>query len=147
MGSSTLVTSASCSFAEISPTIALYDDKLLADEDSGKISPDDRNLNPDHILDTKTGVCEHYAVLMAAMLRSQGIPCKVISGNVYQTKTGWGKHAWVAVRPDTKGLDMTRLGAGHEPDGWIRLDPTWGGTPSGRADAAIDKNHKTEYTY
>ena len=125
-----------------------YDYKLITDEHSGKVSPHDRNLNPDHILDTKTGVCQHYAVLIAAMLRSQGIPCKVISGWAYSDKE-WASHVWVSVSPDTKGLDMQRLGAGHDEDGWIRLDPTWastGGT-SGRAAAAIDKNYETRYAY
>lgn len=116
----------------------------------------------DHILDAKIGVCNHYAILMAGMLRSQGIPCKVVWGDVYttvwkdeyatvwddaHTTTDWSGHVWVSVSPDTKGLDMTRLGAGHDDDGWIRLDPTWGGTSSGRAKAAVDKNHRTEYAY
>lgn len=100
----------------------------------------------DDILDSKTGICVNYAELMAGMLRSQGVPCKVISGKVYSNGK-WANHAWVAISPDTKGLDIQRLGAGHELDGWIRLDPTWGGTSSGRAKAAIDKNHKTTYTY
>ena len=101
----------------------------------------------DDILDSKTGICVNYAALMAGMLRSQGVPCKVIKGQVYKPETGWCDHAWVSVSPDTKGLDMQRLGAGHDEDGWIRLDPTWGGTASSRADAAVDKNHKSEYAY
>lgn len=123
-----------------------FDYKLVANEKGGNVSVYDRNLDPDHILDTKTGVCTHYAVLMAAMLRSQGIPCKAISGRVYNGKE-WAGHAWVSVSPDTKGLNMSNLGAGHEPDGWIRLDPTWGGAASGRAAASVDKNHKSEYAY
>ena len=137
-----------------------YDDKLYNDEQKmpSAQAPLLRNYNLDDILTSQKGVCEHYAVLMAGMLRSQGIPCKVVVGGVYtgdtskistgyEDKPGWAAHAWVAVSPDTKGLDMQRLGAGHEPDGWIRLDPTWGKTASGRAQAAIDKNHQSEYAY
>lgn len=105
-----------------------------------------RDYSLDNILDSKTGVCEHYAVLMAGMLRSQGIPCKVVCGKAYNGKE-WVGHAWVSVSPDTKGLDMQRLGGGHDEDGWIRLDPTWGNSASSRAAAAVDKNHKTDYVY
>lgn len=118
--------------------------------------PSSSDLEPDNILTSRKGVCQHYAILMAAMLRSLGIPCKVVSGDVYtgerikgynDDNPGWMGHAWVSVSPDTKGLDMTRLGAGHDEDGWIRLDPTWGNNPTSRAKAAIDKNHKSDYAY
>ncbi|MGN0302396.1 MAG: transglutaminase family protein [Anaerotardibacter sp.] len=46
--------------------------------------------NPDSTIASKTGVCFDYASLTAAMLRSQGIPCKIVTGyvsnNIY--------HAW-----------------------------------------------------
>ena len=123
-----------------------YDYKRYNDILNGKGSVKDSDFDLDHILDTKTGICHHYATLMAGMLRSQGIPCKVIYGSVYRDgECAW--HAWVSVSPDTKGLDMTRLGAGHDENGWIRLEPTWGGMVAGRADAAVDKNHKTDYAY
>lgn len=52
--------------------------------------------NPDSTLSSKTGVCFDYASLAAAMLRSQGIPCKIITGyvsnNIY--------HAWNMVYID-----------------------------------------------
>lgn len=126
-----------------------YDYKRYNDILNGKGSVKDSDFDLDHILDTKTGICHHYATLMAGMLRSQGIPCKVVYGEAYQTQKGWGEHAWVSVSPDTDGLNMSQLGAGHDEDGWIRLDPTWastGGT-SGRAKAAVDKNHRAEYAY
>ena len=46
----------------------------------------------DTILDTKTGICFDYASLMTGMLRSQGVPCKLVigyAGTVY--------HAWISV--------------------------------------------------
>lgn len=108
----------------------------------------------DDILTSKSGVCEDFATLMAGMLRSLGIPCKYVGGDVYTgnivegySDDGWAPHGWVAVSPDIEGLNMSALGAGHEADGWIRLDPTWGSTAEGRAAAAVDKNHTADRCY
>ncbi len=38
--------------------------------------------DPDETLSTKKGICYDYAALAAAMLRSQGIPTKLITGYV-----------------------------------------------------------------
>lgn len=110
------------------------------------IPMDEQDLNPDHILESKSGVCVHYATLMAAMLRSLDIPCKAVHG---YAGTGGSRegHAWVVIRPDVEGLDKVRLGAGTDPSGWIRLDPTWGRTNSGRTNAANDSNYETDFYY
>lgn len=111
-------------------------------------------LKLDGILNSKSGVCEDYATLMVGMLRSLGIPCKYAGGRVYTgeivkyySDDGWAPHGWVAVSPDVEGLNLKALGAGHEEDGWIRLDPTWGKTSSGRTKAAVDDNHKANTWY
>ena len=97
----------------------------------------DRDLNPDHILASGKGVCEHYAVLMTAMLRSIGIPCKCANGNV-NFDGEWNNHAWVVVKPETGTLNIPGMGKDYarsdlnedgnsvpaNPTGWIRLDPT-----------------------
>lgn len=60
----------------------------------------------DAVLAAKRGICFDYAALMAAMLRSQGIPCKLLVGDA-----GAVYHAWVSVYlPET---------------GWKRYDPTF----------------------
>lgn len=123
----------------------------------------DDNLGTDRILAAKSGVCQHYATLMTAMLRSLGVECKYVSGTVYENGTqSWsGEHAWVAVKPKTGELDMAALGAGKDQDrslagadgikstdtGWIRLDPTWGGTASGRANASVDNTYWANNRY
>lgn len=48
------------------------------------------------VLETKEGVCRDHAVLMAALLRSVGIPAKLVSGMVYQDGAFY-YHAWVEV--------------------------------------------------
>lgn len=156
-------------FEYVSKTIsydkALYNSekaRVKAGESQYSVSAE-RDLNPDSILENKKGVCEHYTALMAAMLRSQGIPCKVCIGSAYTGKSdndGWGAHAWVAVKPGTGTLNMKALGAGKDfkpaelgevvnsvPTGWIRLDPTWGHTSSGRAKAANDSSYSPDYCY
>ncbi len=149
-------------------------EKIIADtiaKRTGEKGPSDPLLEERQTLSetmsSKKGICDDYANLMAAMLRSIGIPCKVCVGPVYTGRIiknysddGWEAHAWVAVKPETGTLDMKALGAGKDfepvetgvivnsiPTGWIRLDPTWGSTSQGRADAAIDKNHITSECY
>lgn len=66
-----------------------YDTQLAATVKSGYV-PD-----PDSVLAKRSGICYDYASLMAAMVRSQGIPARLVVGyaadNIY--------HAW------NEGLD------------------------------------------
>ena len=72
----------------------------------------------DEILANKAGICVDYATLMAAMLRSQGIPAMVVAGSVERDgKVLYPSHAWVRVY----------LRDADEP-GWIVVDPTHGAT-------------------
>lgn len=101
----------------------------LAAEEAGEnmvIVVGQRDFNLDHILTSGKALCDQYAILAAGMLRSLGLPCKVVDGSL-KISGGWQGHAWIAVRPETGELDMAALGAGMEPDGeWVRLDPTNG---------------------
>lgn len=92
-----------------------------------------RTLDPDYALDyydldkiftSKSGVCTHYAVLTVGMLRSVGIPCRAVGGEVHINGKQSG-HAWIEISPDVKGLNKTALKAGAGRDGWTRLDPTF----------------------
>ncbi len=127
--------------SEINPMIDLFQDGAR------------EHLALDDILTTKSGVCEDKATLMVGMLRSLGIPCKYVSGNVYSGKIikgyndnnpGWMGHAWVAISPDVEGLNLSALGAGHETDGWIRLDPT---NAHNKTLTANDKNYTADSAY
>lgn len=113
---------------------------LIPPEDTDEV----KDLDLDKILTSKSGVCRHYAALMTGMLRSVGVPCKYVHGEMYTGEVlkgynddhpGWVGHAWVAVNPRTGTLNTSALGAGQdysdpaigqvsEPTGWIRLDPT-----------------------
>ncbi len=103
-----------------------YDKQKAATVTSGYI-PD-----PDKVLAAKTGICFDYASLTAAMLRSQGVPTRLITGyaspNIY--------HAWNEVYvPNT---------------GWIAVEIMLDGTGFKRIDAtfyasAANKQSFAEY--
>ena len=99
----------------------------------------------DEVLEAKKGICFDYASLMSAMLRSQGVPVKLVVG---YTSTGI-YHAWINVW--------------SEEDGWVEgiiyfdgkiwklMDPTF--ASSGKQSAAIMKyigngaNYKEKFLY
>lgn len=72
----------------------------------------------DAILAAGTGICFDYAALMAGMLRSQGVPCKLVVGYVPS-----GCHAWLSVySPETGWIENTVYFDGKT---WQRMDPTF----------------------
>lgn len=73
----------------------------------------------DFLLTRKTGYCEHYATAMVVMLRSVGIPARLVTGFLatewnefggYYTVRQRDAHAWVEVY--------------FPQSGWITMDPT-----------------------
>lgn len=80
--------------------------------------------NPDSTLASGKGVCFDYASLGAAMLRSLGIPTKIITGYV---SPGDLYHAWIMVYADGSWQ------AGEfsvNPDVWSRVDLTFAASDS-----------------
>ncbi len=72
----------------------------------------------DSVLEEKKGICFDYAALMTGMLRSQGIPCKMVFGY-----TGGAYHAWISVWTENTGwVDGVIFFDGIA---WQRLDPTF----------------------
>lgn len=72
----------------------------------------------DSVLASKKGICFDYAALMAGMLRSQGVPCKLVVG--YAGKT---YHAWINVWTEETGwVDGVIFFDGTT---WQRMDPTF----------------------
>jgi transglutaminase-like putative cysteine protease len=62
------------------------------------------------VLDIRRGVCQDFAHLMIACLRSRGLPARYVSGYVRSLVGSAASHAWVAVYTP--------------PFGWLELDPT-----------------------
>lgn len=61
----------------------------------------------DEVLQKEKGICLDFAALMTAMLRSQGVPCKLAVGDA-----GTAYHAWTEVWDENSGA-------------WVRYDPTF----------------------
>jgi transglutaminase-like putative cysteine protease len=72
----------------------------------------------DETLSTGKGICFDYAALMTAMLRSQGIPCKMAVG--YSNEV---KHSWVDVFIEGSGWIDHAIEL--DSDEWKLLDPTF----------------------
>ncbi len=89
-----------------------YDDKLAAAVPAGYL-PD-----VEKVLETKKGICFDYAALMAAMLRLEGIPSKLVvgyAGSIY--------HAWINVYiKDVGWIDQVIYFDGEK---WSLMDPTF----------------------
>lgn len=100
--------------------------------------------NVDAVLKAKKGICFDYASIMATMLRSQNIPCKLVvgyTGNVY--------HAWINVyTPESGWIDGMIFFDGKK---WQLMDPTF--ASSGKKSESIMKyigdssNYTAKYAY
>ena len=98
----------------------------------------------DSVLASKKGICFDYAALMTGMLRSQGVPCKLVVGYA-----GTAYHAWVSVWTEETGwVDGVIFFDGTN---WQRMDPTF--ASSGNGDEAIlqyigdGSNYTVKYLY
>ncbi|MBR0473942.1 MAG: transglutaminase domain-containing protein [Erysipelotrichaceae bacterium] len=82
---------------------------------------------PDDTFSTGKGICFDYASLTAAMLRSQGVPCKLITGKVAPDDLN---HAWNMFYTEETGWITVKFEASG--DSWNRLDLTFsvGGSSS-----------------
>ena len=98
----------------------------------------------DTIMETQKGICFDYAALMTGMLRSQGVPCKMVfgyAGNAY--------HAWISVWSDDEGwVDGAIFFDGTT---WHRLDPTFASSAD-KSDAIMQyigdgSNYTEKYFY
>ena len=88
-------------------------DKALAETVQSGYVPD-----VDAVLAKGKGICFDYAAVMAAMLRSQGIPTKLVIGYA-----GTAYHAWIDVYSEEEGwLDSYIFFDGQT---WKLMDPTF----------------------
>lgn len=93
----------------------------------------------DTVLETKKGICFDYAALMAGMLRSQGIPCKLVVGYA-----GTAYHAWISVWSEETGwVDGAIYFDGAA---WHRMDPTYASSGKQSADIMAYIGNGANYT-
>ncbi len=96
-------------------------DNISYDYDKAKTPPTNYVTDLDEIMDSGKGICLDYAALMAAMLRSRGIPTRLEVGyarDVY--------HAWISVYVDEMGWLNGIIS--FDGSSWTLVDPTFGAT-------------------
>lgn len=104
-----------------------YDRQLAATVQSGYLPV------LDNVLAAKKGICFDYASLMTGMLRSLGVPCKLVVG--YAGTTNPAYHAWISVWTEETGwIDNAIYFDGST---WHRMDPTF--ASSGKSSSSILK--------
>lgn len=94
----------------------------------------------DNIYNIKMGICFDYASMMVAMLRSQGVPSKMIHGYI---KDG-SYHAWINVYTAEAGWVEAVIY--FNGDSWKLMDPTFAST-GGNSRSTLDYiNNPANYT-
>lgn len=110
-----------------------YDKALAATVESGYLP------ELDLVLEKKTGICFDYAALLTGMLRSQGIPAKLVvgyAGTVY--------HAWISVWSESTGwVDGVIFFDGTT---WKRMDPTFASSAGSSKEILAYIGDGTNYT-
>lgn len=95
-----------------------YDKELASTVQSGYLP------ELDAVLAKGTGICFDYAALMTAMLRAEGVPCKLVVGYA-----GSAYHAWISVwSAETGWVDGVIFFNGSA---WQRMDPTFASSADG----------------
>lgn len=98
----------------------------------------------DTVLAKKKGICFDYAAVMTAMLRSQGVPTKMVFGY-----TGSVYHAWINTYSEETGWVTASIYFNGKE--WKLMDPTFAST--GKSSAEIMKyigageNYSAKYLY
>ena len=113
-------------------------DNITYDYDKARTVKSGYLPNIDNTLKEKKGICFDYASLMAAMLRAQDVPTKLVigyTGNVY--------HAWISVYTKQQGwIDNVIYFDGST---WKFMDPTF--AASGKGDPSITEYINTPTNY
>lgn len=112
-----LVSSATCDLEAVAMIYDFVINNVTYDHDEASNVESSYLPDVDEVLSTGKGICFDYAALMAAMLRSQGIPTRL--------EIGYAKdayHAWVSVYTEDQGW----IGGIIQFDGtkWTLMDPT-----------------------
>lgn len=115
-----------------------YDKKLASTVTSSYIP------NLINLINKKSGICFDYATLTVAMLRSVGIPAKLVfgyAGNTY--------HAWIEVYSKLDGKINNNFII--KSNSWNRLDPTFDSNSKGNSSIikyiGNGKNYLPKYYY
>lgn len=98
--------------------------------------------DPDETLSSRKGICYDYASLTAAMLRSLGIPCQLITGYVGEESL---YHAWNRIYIQDQGWLTVEIKVTGML--WKRVDTTFAATGTAADQLEDDSLYTTRYTY
>ena len=125
---------------------AIYDFVITFTYDAEKAATVQSGYLPvvDSVLSAKKGICFDYAAVMTAMLRSQGIPTKLMVGYA-----GTTYHAWISVY--TKETGWIENFIQFDGKNWSRMDPTFDSSSKGSDSAkqfiGDGKNYTVKFQY
>lgn len=93
----------------------------------------------DEILSSKKGICFDYSAVMVSMLRSQGVPTKLVVGYA-----GSSYHAWVSVYSEDSGwVEAVIFFNGTD---WKLMDPTFASTGNSSSSILSYINNTSNYS-
>ncbi|MCG8585887.1 MAG: DUF3488 and transglutaminase-like domain-containing protein, partial [Pirellulales bacterium] len=116
------------------------------------------NVDPteDFMTRNPMGHCEYFASALTLMLRSQGIPARMVTGfrggefnptGGYWTVNQDRAHAWVEAYLEPHQIEPDEMNEfARKSGGWLRLDPTPGGVDSLRYSAGASWWSRTRST-
>lgn len=136
---------AKASADEVALVAAVYEyvkKNIKYDYEFAKNAPKGYISEPDKTLTSKKGICVDYAALVAAMLRSQGIPAKMITGYVSPDDL---YHAWNMIYLEGTGWITVEIKASANQ--WQRVDLTFAATGADASFAGDGTNYLDRYVY
>ena len=103
----------------------------------------------DNVLAAQKGICFDYAAVMAGMLRSLEVPCKLVTGYVPLGNGQTGYHAWISVWSGENGWVEGAIY--FDGTTWQRMDPTFASSAN-RSESIMQyigdgSNYSVKYVY
>lgn len=134
---------ATCDLETVAAVYHYVTDHIKYDDAEAATVAYDYLPDVDEVLSTEKGICFDYAALMAAMLRSQGIPTRLHVGYAADAY-----HAWINVYIK----DIGWIDGIIEFDGtnWSLMDPTFAANKNSKSAQEFigdGKNYTTLFTY
>lgn len=98
------------------------------------VRPTGRHSVDEFLFETKLGFCQHFSSSFAVLMRSAGIPTRVVLGYYRGTRNSYADY-WTVRRMDAHAWNEVWL-AGR---GWVRVDPTAAVAPDRILDTVADR--------
>ncbi|MBR3393937.1 MAG: transglutaminase domain-containing protein [Firmicutes bacterium] len=124
---------------------AIYDylkDTVTYDHDKAATVQSGYLPTPSSTLKTKDGICFDYAALAAAMLRSQGVPCQVVTGYFGEDEL---YHAWNRIYIKEQGWLSVEISV--SANNWKRVDITFAAGNTSAEKLEDDSRYTNRYYY